>query len=145
MIRFDDIREGDRFSSSSRTILDADIVNFAGVSGDFNRLHMDDTYAAGSPYGRRIAHGLLVSSVVSGLRSRIDDYAVLAFLETTRRFTKPVFPGDTITVHYEVATCVPSMSRPTMGVVTLSVRVVNQSGEVVQDGSDILALERAQA
>jgi 3-hydroxybutyryl-CoA dehydratase len=142
MIFFDDIAVGDRFVSSSRTIFDADIVNFAGLSGDFNRLHIDDSFAAASVYGRRIAHGMLVASIVTGLRSKIDDYALIGFLETQRRFRKPTFPGDTITVTYEVATCEPSRSRQTMGVVSLKVSVVNQKGEVVQEGSDVVAVER---
>lgn len=142
MITFDDIAVGHRFVSASRTIFDADIVNFAGLSGDFNRLHLDDVFAAGTPHGRRIAHGMLVASVVTGLRSEIDDMAMLAFLETTRRFRAPVFPGDTITARFEVVRAVPSASRPDMGVVTLEVTVTKQSGEVVQSGQDVIAVER---
>ena len=67
---YDDIKVGDRFASASRTLFDADIVGFAGISGDFNPLHVDDVFAAGTVHGRRIAHGMLVASVISGLRSR---------------------------------------------------------------------------
>lgn len=143
MIRFDDIAVGDRFATASRTIFDADILAFAGVSGDFNRLHVDDEFAKTTPYGRRIAHGMLTASVVTGLRSRIDDYAMLGFLETTRRFRGPVFPGDTITAHFTVTETRASQSNPARGVVTLACEVRNQRGEVVQEGTDILMLERA--
>jgi 3-hydroxybutyryl-CoA dehydratase len=142
MIHFDDLAVGHRFVSTSRTLFDADIVNFAGLSGDFNRLHLDDVFAAASPHGRRIAHGMLVASVVTGLRSEIDDMAMIAFLETTRRFKSPVFPGDTVTAHFEVTGLKPSSSRPDMGVVTIAVTVTNQRGETVQLGQDVIAVER---
>ena len=145
MILFDDISVGERFVSASRTIFDADIVNFAGLSGDFSRLHIDDTFAATSSYGRRIAHGMLIASIVSGLRSKLDDYAILGLLETNRRFRKPTFPGDTITAHFNVQKCEPSKSRPAMGIVNLVVSVVNQRGEIIQDGSDVVAVERRTA
>lgn len=142
MYYFDDLKIGERFTSARRTVQDADIVNFAGLSGDFNPLHIDDVMAAEGPFGRRIAHGMLVASVGTGLRSRIDDCAVLAFLEMTRRFKKPTFPGDTIWVEYEVTKAEPSRSKPQMGVVTFAVRVINQRGETVQDGIDVVAFER---
>ncbi len=141
MISFDDIVLGERFRTSSRTIFDADIISFAGLSGDFNRLHVDDTFAATTIHGRRIAHGMLVASVVTGLRSRLDDYAMLGFLETQRRFMAPVFPGDTITADYEVVEMRRSKSRPDTGVVTLSVTVTKQTGESILTGRDILLVE----
>jgi acyl dehydratase len=142
VIHFEDIHVGERYSSCSRTLFDADIVNFAGLSGDFNQLHVDDVFAANTVHGRRIAHGMLVASVVSGLRSRIDDFALVGWLETSRRFVAPTFPGDTITVTYEVVEKRPSESRPTMGVVVLAVQVVKHSGDVVQTGRDSLMVER---
>ena len=141
VITFDDIVLGERFRTSSRTIFDADIVNFAGLSGDFNRLHVDEEFAATTMHGRRIAHGMLIASIVTGLRSRLDDYVMLGFLETQRRFAAPVFPGDTISAEYEVVDMRRSKSRPDTGIVTLSVNVVNQRGESVQQGRDILLLE----
>lgn len=141
MISFDDIIQGERFTTSSRTIFDADIVNFAGLSGDFNRLHVDDAFAATTIHKRRIAHGMLVASVVTGLRSRLDEYAMLGFLDTQRRFVAPVFPGDTITAEYEVVELRRSKSRPDTGVVTLAVTVVKQTGETVQQGRDVILVE----
>jgi acyl dehydratase len=143
MIGFTDIAPGERFSTAGRTLLDGDILAFAGLSGDFNRLHMDEEFARTTPWGRRIAHGMLVASVVTGLRSRLDDFAMLGFLETHRAFRAPTFPGDTITAHYEVTEVRPSRSRPGTGVVTLAVRVTNQRGETVQEGTDIILLGEA--
>lgn len=145
MIFFDAVAVGDTFDTSSRTILDADIVAFAGLSGDFNRLHVDEEFAKTTPYGRRIAHGMLVASVVSGLRSRFDDYALLGFLESNRKFPRPVFPGDTITAHYAVTETRASRSNPAQGVVTFAVQVTNQRGVVVQEGTDIVMMERTVA
>lgn len=142
MIHFEDIQVGNRYRSASRTLFDADIVNFAGLSGDFNPLHLDDVFAAKTIHGRRIAHGMLVASIVSGLRSSIDDFALVGWLETSRRFVTPAYPGDTITVSYEVVETRASRSRPTMGIVVLSVEVVKQTGEVVQTGQDSLMVER---
>ncbi|MER8435929.1 MaoC family dehydratase N-terminal domain-containing protein [Mesorhizobium sp. M1312] len=141
MIAFDDIAVGEKFTSSSRTVFDADIVNFAGLSGDFNRLHVDDVFAASTIHQGRIAHGMLVASLVSGLRSRLDDYAMLGWMETQRRFVAPVFPGDTITAVYEVVEARRSKSRPDTGVVTLAVTVTKQTGETVQTGRDTLLIE----
>ncbi|MER9474949.1 MaoC/PaaZ C-terminal domain-containing protein [Mesorhizobium sp. M0520] len=141
MIAFDDIKTGEKFISASRTVFDADIVAFAGISGDFNRLHVDDVSAASTIHKRRIAHGMLIASIVTGLRSRIDDYAMIGFMETQRRFVAPVFPGDTITVNYEVAETRRSKSRPDTGVVTLAVTVTKQTGETVQQGRDVLLIE----
>jgi acyl dehydratase len=140
MIGLSDIREGETFRTAGRTILDGDILAFAGLSGDFNRLHMDDEFARTTPYGQRIAHGMLTASVVTGLRSRLDDFAMLGFLETRRAFRAPVFPGDTITADYTVIGVRPSRSRPGTGVVTLAVRVTNQRGETVQEGTDTILL-----
>ena len=141
MIYFDEITQGERFRTASRTIFDADIVNFAGISGDFNRLHVDHEFASNTIHRRRIAHGMLVASIVTGLRSRLDDYMMLGFLETQRRFVGPVFPGDTITAEYEVMEARRSNSRPDTGVVTLSVNVVKQTGETVQQGRDVILVE----
>lgn len=141
MIYFDDISVGDSFVSSGRTIFDADIIGFAGLSGDFNQLHVDDKFAAEQAFGRRIAHGMLVASVVSGLRCKIDDMAIIAFMETQRRFLNPTFPGDTIEARYVVEKAKQSKSKPEMGIVTFAVTVVNQRGETVQEGYDVLALE----
>lgn len=143
LIQFDDIKVGARITSTRRTITDADILAFAGVSGDFNPLHMDDVFAREeTPFGRRIAHGLLGVAVGSGLSSEIDRWYILAYLECSRSFRKPIFAGDTIGVVYEVTEARPSSSKPDRGVITMQVELVNQDGEVLQAGTDVIMVGR---
>jgi acyl dehydratase len=138
-IAFDSITVGDRITTARRTITEADIMAFAGISGDFNPLHTDEEFAREhTPYRRRIAHGMLGASITTGLRSDYDDWDVLAFLETTRQFKGPIFPQDTVHAEYEVTEKRPSRSRPGTGIVVLGARLIKQDGEVVQTGSDVV-------
>jgi acyl dehydratase len=144
---FEDVEVGFRFSSASRTITEADFVNFAGVSGDFNPLHTDAAYAAATPYGERIAHGALVLSVATGLRQRtgLFDGTLIGLLEIrTWRFLRPVLIGDTITVDTEVIQ-LRETSRPDRGVMTQRVRVRNQRDETVNEGELVALLRRRAA
>lgn len=136
----DDLSPDQEFTSVGRTITEADIVAFAGISGDFNPLHTDATWvAANTQFRDRIAHGLLVLSASSGLRTKgFDELAVLAYMEVTRRMTAPVYPGDTIRARYVVTDVRPSRSKPDRGVLTLSAEITNQHGETVQAGSDVV-------
>jgi acyl dehydratase len=114
-------------------------VAFCGVSGDFNPLHTDEVFIREeTPFRARIAHGLLVLAMSSGLRSDADDWHVIAYLEAQRRFLAPTYVGDTIQARWRVESVRRSRSRPDAGVVELSVEVVNQDGEVVQAGKDVL-------
>jgi acyl dehydratase len=133
---FDTIEVGSKHVSAGRTITDADIVNFAGVTGDFNSLHMDDQWIReNTDYPGRIAHGLLVHSVGEGLRcAELDTWKILAFLETQRKMLLPVLPGDRIQQNYLVASKRPSSKDPSRGVVELEVTITNQKGEIVQSG-----------
>ena len=143
MLFLDDVSVGDTFTTVARTVTETDIVSFACLSGDFNPLHMDHEWAAHSgPFGKPIAHGLLSLSISSGLPSRLDQLVVLAYLEETRQFKGPVFPGDTIRCVYTVSDVRPSSSKPDRGVVKLDVRLDNQRGESVQTGEDVLLIER---
>jgi len=93
---------GDTLSTGSRTITEADVVNFAGVSGDFNRLHLDRE--ADQPFGERIVHGALVFAVMTGLtwQARGGDEAPVFYGVDEMRFVQPVFIDDTLTVELEV-------------------------------------------
>lgn len=135
-ITFDKIEVGTQYQSAGRTICEADIVNFAGVTGDFNSLHMDEEWVrSNTPYPGRIAHGLLVHSVGEGLRcGELDSWKILAFLETQRKMLLPVLPGDRIQQNYRVASKKPSSKDPSRGVVEVEVAVTNQKGETVQSG-----------
>lgn len=137
---FGDLAVGTEFRSVGRTITEADIVAFAGLSGDHNPLHTDRQWvAAHTDYPAPIAHGLLVLSASSGLRTPgLDELHILAFLEVSRRMTAPTLPGDTITQVQTVRELRPSSSQEGRGVVTLDVSVARQDGTVVQSGTDVL-------
>jgi acyl dehydratase len=129
---FEDFTVGHKTVSRTRTITEADIVNFAGLSGDFVELHMSETFAASGPFGKRIAHGLLVLSVSSGLMVQMGTTTdtVIAFYGIDRlRFTKPTFIGDTVHVEKEVIAT--DRKGPGRGVITFNTQVLNQHGEPV--------------
>ena len=118
--------------SRGRTITEADIVNFAGLSGDFVELHVNAEYAKSGPFGRRIAHGALIFSISTGslMQMQHDPDAIVAFYGVDRmRFTAPVFIGDTITAEAEVTSV--HATKPVTG---LRIHVRRQDGEVVLDG-----------
>jgi acyl dehydratase len=141
---FEEVEVGMRFRTPARTVVEADIANFAGISGDFNPLHTDAVFAQSSPYGRPIAHGMLALSIVTGLRQRtgVFDGTLLGFLEVRSwRFLAPVFPGDTIHAINEVAE-LRETSRADRGVMIQRVEVRNQRDELVQDGEFVTLLKR---
>jgi acyl dehydratase len=141
---FEDVEVGFRFETPSRTVTEADLVAFSGVSGDFNPLHTDAVFAAGSIYGERIAHGALVLSLSTGLRQRVGlfDGTLMGLLEIRRwRFLAPVRIGDTIRVVAEVEELRPT-SKPDRGVMVQRVEVVNQVDDVVNDGEFVMLLKR---
>lgn len=143
-LHFEDVAVGMRFESPARTITEADIVQFAGVSGDYNRLHTDEAYARESQFGRRIAHGVLGLAVVTGLRQRKGEFegTLMAFLEIRGwRFRAPVFAGDTIRAVTEI-TELRETSKPDRGVMVQRIEVANQDGAVVQDGEFVTLLRR---
>ena len=100
---FDDVEIGQNWLSLGRTITQADIVNFAGLSGDFNPIHIDHEFAKTTPFRQPIAHGLLVFSIGSGLGVNIPPMRTLAVMHIRDwQFVGPVFIGDTIRVRSEV-------------------------------------------
>ena len=125
---FDDIRLGDRNTTLARTITETDIVNFASLSGDWFPLHTDASYAESTFYGERIAHGMLVLSVVTGLIT-LTPGAVQAFhgIENLR-FARPTLIGDTLHAETEVTD---AQDRGNAGLVTSALTVKNQRGETV--------------
>src|SRR6478736_2839378 len=96
---FDDVEVGQEWESSGRTVTEADVVNFAGVSGDFNPIHMDHEFAKTTPFRAPIAHGMLVWSMATGLGVNAPPMRTLAFMSVKDlNFREPVFVGDTIRV-----------------------------------------------
>lgn len=136
MTYYEDLEVGDTQTSEGRTVTAADIANFAGVSGDFNRLHLDAEYMADSTYGQRIAHGALIFSIMTGLtwqqrtREERDDIVAFYGLDSIR-FTGPTFPGDTIHVESTVVEKTERDHPTATGTVRFENEVVNQDGETV--------------
>ena len=133
---FEDFKTGHQVVSAGRTITEADIVNFAGLSGDFNQMHMDAAFCQASYYGQRVAHGLLVLSIASGLmvQTGVLEGTVIAFREIENwKFSKPVFIGDTVLAEMEIKETRP-VRRLGGGAVTIEVRVKNQHGDLVMSG-----------
>jgi len=143
---FNAVEVGDGFTTSGRTITEADVVNFAGVSGDFNHLHTNAERMADSGYGERIAHGALVFSVVTGLLWQARDEAekrhMVAFCGLDRlRFVKPVFLGDTVHVEAEIVDKERRDHPVAAGVVRTEVTALNQADEAVLS-AEFLTLRR---
>ena len=134
---FEEFEAGQHVTTPGRTITEGDIVTFAGLSGDYNTIHTNAEYSRTTPFGQRIAHGLLVLSIASGLvtRSGIMEGTVMAFREIENwKFIKPVFIGDTIHVEIEV-TETKAIPRLGGGAVFINLQVNNQSNEVVMKGN----------
>lgn len=133
---FEEFAIGQTYTSVGRTITEYDVLTFAGLSGDYNQIHTDAEFAKTTPYGQRIAHGLLGLAIASGLamRTGILEGTVLAFREIQEwKFTKPVMIGDTLHVELEVVDVKP-FPRLGGGMVTILVDVLNQRSEAVMKG-----------
>jgi acyl dehydratase len=133
---FDDLELGLAETSPRRTITEADVVAFSGLTGDFNPLHTDELHAAETRFGRRIAQGLLGTSIAAGLftateLSRSLQPALIALLEVDARYLAPIFFGDTIWVEAEVIGLDRGKSGKS-GVVTIERLVRNQDEAKVQ-------------
>ncbi|MBI3042094.1 MAG: MaoC family dehydratase N-terminal domain-containing protein [Betaproteobacteria bacterium] len=138
---------GAEFESPARTVTEADIVAFAGLSGDYNPLHVDEEYCKTTPFGGRIAHGPLVYAIAAGLLFQLHLYddTLIAFLGFENlKFTKPVRPGDTIRARIKVLDK-RETSNPERGVMRRQLQVLNQRGEVVQEGIQAFLLKRKPA
>jgi acyl dehydratase len=139
---FDDIQPGEEYESPGRTVTETDIVIFAGLSGDYNVLHTDAELMKHSIFGERIAHGLLGLAIQAGLFTRATQaYATLAFAGLRWKFKGPIKIGDTITLRAKVI-AKKETGKPDRGLITLERTVLNQRGEVVQEGETDLIVER---
>jgi acyl dehydratase len=143
---FEEFAVGQSIVSPARTITEADVVAFAALSGDWNAIHTDAVYAAGHPFGQRVAHGLLIMSIASGLADRLGflEGTALAFREIAGwKFSLPVFLGDTVRLRATV-TETKAIARLGGGEVSLKVEIVNQEDKVVQRGTwGVLVKSRA--
>jgi acyl dehydratase len=143
---FEDFDLSHSIPTRGRTVGEGDITLFAGLSGDFNPLHVDSEYCAGTQFGERIAHGPLTLSMAIGLMSQqnLIDGTTMGLLDLHWSFAGPVRVGDT--VHAVVTAVEKKPSRkPDRGVVTLRLEVMNQRGEHVQTGHLKLLMKRKPA
>lgn len=133
---FEEFEVGETIVTTGRTITESDIVNFAGLTGDYNQIHIDAHYAAGEMFGQRVAHGLLILSIAMGLavQTGFMERTVLAFREMDWKFSLPTMIGDTIHVVLEV-TEVKALPRLGGGNISLKVAVINQENKVVNRGN----------
>jgi 3-hydroxybutyryl-CoA dehydratase len=132
---FEEFAIGDTVTSAGRTIEEADILQFATLSGDENPLHTDADAARRGPFGQQIAHGLLGLSIATGLLLQLGFLVgtILVFRELTWKFSLPIFIGDTI--HAQATTAeLKLIPRMKAGAITFAVDVVNQAGKTVQAG-----------
>ncbi|MDV3124120.1 MaoC family dehydratase N-terminal domain-containing protein [Mycobacterium sp. 21AC1] len=140
------LTEGQTFQSPARTITESDVVSFAGMTGDYNPMHVNREFAENSAFGERIAHGLLGLSIAHGLMlgsGLLGDNAI-AFLGLSEwNFRAPIRLGDTIHADFEIVELRQRTSHPDQGIVTFSVRVLNQHGELTQSGRKAILMRTA--
>lgn len=132
---FSEFEIGQKYTSGRRTVTEADVVLFAGLSGDYNPLHTDRVFAEATPFGQRIAHGMLSASISTGLAQNVGVFegTTIALMEQVFRYKAPVFFGDTIHMSLTVEGLKPS-SKGGRGVVTFKSEVIKQDGTVVIEG-----------
>jgi acyl dehydratase len=143
----EDFALGETFKTKGRTVTEADIVIFTGLSGDFNPLHIDEEYCRATPHGTRIAQGLLGLSIASGLVSQLGllTGTAIGFLGMNWRYTGAIRAGDTIHVEITTKEARPT-SKPGRGVLIRQLDIINQKGEVVQTGDwSVMVLTRPES
>jgi acyl dehydratase len=142
-LHFEEFEIGAAYTSQGRTITEGDVVAFAGLSGDFNPLHMDAEFAATTPFGERIAHGMLTVIISTGMSNWTGIFAgtTLALMEQNIQYKAPVMFGDT--VHLEMTvTEKKETSKPDRGIVKFDAKMINQRGESVVDMVWTLMMKR---
>ena len=136
-LHFEEFSVGQKVETVGRTLSEGDIFSFAGLTGDYNQIHTDVEFSKKTPFGQRVAHGLLGLSMAVGLiwRTGLLEGTVLAFREVTEwKFVKPFFIGDTIHVEMTV-TETKALPRIGGGAVIAAIVAKNQNDEVCQRGS----------
>lgn len=140
---FDEIEVGESFETPGVTITDWHVGQFSGLSMDFFELHTNDEFARQTEFGQRVAHGLLGLAITDGLKNRSEfQVEAMASLHWSWDFVGPIFIGDTVKAELTVAEKRASRSKPDRGVVTLELRLINQRGQVVQQGKNLLMVRR---
>ncbi len=145
-LTFEEFEVGASYSSQARTVTEADVVAFAGLSGDFNPLHTDAEFGKRTPFGQRIAHGMLVVAMATGMSNwtGIFEGTTIALMEQVIRYKRAVMFGDTVHLELEVLEK-KETSKADRGVVRFATRVRNQRDEVVIDGEWTLMMKRGES
>lgn len=138
---YEEIEPGAEFVTRGRTITEADLVQFAALTGDYNPMHTDERYMQTHPMGRRVAHGMLSLSYAVGQIYQLGfmERTVIAFRSVEMKFSLPVFIGDTLHSELRITEKRPSR-RLGGGSITAAVRIINQAGRSVQSGSMTLII-----
>jgi 3-hydroxybutyryl-CoA dehydratase len=136
MARIDELSVG-QVAELAKTVTESDIVLFAGVTGDFNPVHIDAVAAKKSVFGERIAHGMLSAGFISAVLGMRLPGPGSIYLSQTLRFTKPVRVGDTVTARVEVVEVIAAKRR-----VRLATTCRNQNDEVVVEGEAVVMMEK---
>jgi 3-hydroxybutyryl-CoA dehydratase len=138
---FEDLQPGDHYETGRLVVTEAHIVNFAGLSGDFFDIHMDDEFARSQGFPARVAHGLLGLALTDGLKNRSAvRIMAIASLGWNWRFRGPIFAGDRIGAKVRIAEA--RLSSKGQGILTLAFEVTKQDGSVVQEGETTLLTRR---
>ncbi len=140
---FDEFEVGQEFTTACRTITESDVVTFAGLSGDFNPIHIDKEFADKTPLKGRVAHGILIASIATGLGNQLGIFegTTIAVLSMTINYKAPVKFEDTIRLLLKVLEK-KETSKPERGIVTFQTDVLNQREEIVIDGQWIVMMAR---
>jgi acyl dehydratase len=140
---FNEFNVGDTFTTASRTITEADVVNFAGLSGDFNPLHTDEEFGKSTPFKGRVAHGMLSVAVATGLANQLGIFegTTIALLSMTIKYKGAVKFGDTIHLELKVGEK-KETSKSDKGIVTFDTIIYNQNNDPLVEGQWVVMLTR---
>ena len=139
---YDEIQIGDERLTPRVTVTEGHVLAYAGVAGDFSPIHMDDVYAQSTVFGGRIAHGLMGLSLTDGMKVQSGFFRDGIALGWSWQFKKPIRIGDTLQVKFRVADMRIPKSRSDMGILIIAIELLNQHGEVVQEGEHHLMVPR---
>lgn len=137
----EDFEIGKEYVSAGRTITEADVMTFAGLSGDYNPLHVDEEFAKTNMFGTRIAHGALGFIISTGLTNqmRTHEGTTIAFMECTLKYVAPLMIGDTIHV-VVVPTEKRHSSKPGRGILKQNLKLFNQDDKLIMESDQVLMM-----
>ncbi|HLV35331.1 MAG TPA: MaoC/PaaZ C-terminal domain-containing protein [Spirillospora sp.] len=138
---FEEVEVGQTFVTRARTITEADLVQFAALTGDYNPMHTDAEYMQSHPMGQRVAHGMLTLSYAVGQMYQLGfmERTIIAFRGLEMKFSLPVFIGDTLHTRLKIIEK-KEARRLGGGTITAEIKIINQEGKTVQSGTMTLIL-----